>query len=100
MVCPPLCNAIQWEWLEAGRGSLTGRCGVVALGSRIDAGVLAQAGTLQLDAGGAVKDGIKNRIPDCWITEHCELPLISNGWYPALPLPTLITRCLASSSNS
>jgi len=19
MVCPPLCNAIQWEWLEAGR---------------------------------------------------------------------------------
>ena len=46
-----------------------------------------------------VGEAIQQGCGHLGVTEHCKLPLISNGSYLALPLPILITRCLASSSN-
>jgi len=41
--------------------------------------VLAQAGTLQLDAVGAMNDAIQNRIPDRRIAEHFMMPQSLKG---------------------
>ena len=54
--------------------SSSGRHAAVALGWRINAVVLAQAGTFQLDAVGAVNDAVQNRIPDRWIADHRMMP--------------------------
>jgi hypothetical protein len=70
MVCSPLCNAVQWEWLEWLGASSCGRRGVVALSRRTDAVALAQAGTFQLDAVGPMNDAIQNRIPDRWVSDQ------------------------------
>jgi hypothetical protein len=59
-------------WKRAGCSSF-GRGGAVALGWR-DAVVLAQAGTLQFDAVGAVNDAVQNRIADRWIPEYFMMP--------------------------
>jgi hypothetical protein len=37
------------------------------------------AGTLDVDDHGVMKQPVEQRGGDHWITEHCELPLISNG---------------------
>jgi len=68
------------EMAHRGGGcSSSARRGVVALGWRIDAVVLAQAGTLQLDAVGAMNDAIQNRIPDRRIAEHFMMPQSLKG---------------------
>ena len=52
------------------RCSSSGRRGAVALGWRTDAVALAQAGTLQLDAVGAMNDAIQNRIADRRVSDE------------------------------
>ena len=63
------CNAIQWDgWKRP--GAHPGRRGAIALGWRIDGVTLAQAGSLQLDAVGAVNDAVQDRVADRRIADE------------------------------